>query len=143
MGEDSNHQPSQGCRFPDWPVKLQADGSLNPGLRASYRVTILGFLEFCRRRRTAPAVAAAREYVEVIWLFEAWEGTPRLMAELMGIPGILVHPGFARTRLSASRPSWAAHPSDAPVPAPARRRKIESDAPAEYVVCPCRAGEPC
>jgi hypothetical protein len=41
MGEDSNHQPSQGCRFPDWPVKLQADGSLTPGLRASYRVTIL------------------------------------------------------------------------------------------------------
>jgi hypothetical protein len=23
MGEDFNHQASQGCRFPDWPVKLQ------------------------------------------------------------------------------------------------------------------------
>jgi len=71
MGEDFNHQPSQGCRFPDWPVRLQRDGSLSPGLRASYRATILGFLEFCRRRRTAPAVAAAREYVEVIRLERA------------------------------------------------------------------------
>jgi hypothetical protein len=25
MGEDSNHQPSQGCCFPDWPVKFRAD----------------------------------------------------------------------------------------------------------------------
>ena len=24
MGEDFNHQPSQACCFPDWPVKLQA-----------------------------------------------------------------------------------------------------------------------
>jgi hypothetical protein len=65
------------------------------------------------------------------------------LGDLMRIPRILVDPGFARTGLFAPRPSWAAHPSDAPVPAPARRRKIESDAPAEYVVCPCRAGEPC
>jgi hypothetical protein len=25
MGEDSNHQPNQGCRFPDWPVTFRAD----------------------------------------------------------------------------------------------------------------------
>jgi hypothetical protein len=38
MGEDSNHQPSQGCRFPDWPVKFRADMAVRtPGNLATRR----------------------------------------------------------------------------------------------------------
>jgi hypothetical protein len=33
---DGKNRPESRLLFPDWPVKLQADSSLTPGLRESY-----------------------------------------------------------------------------------------------------------
>jgi hypothetical protein len=54
MGDGSTSQPSQSFCFADWTRKLQADLSLTPELRASYRHTILEFLGWCRRRQSSP-----------------------------------------------------------------------------------------
>ena len=51
--------------FPDWPARLAADASLSPGVQESYRVTLTRFLAFCRQRRAAATVGAAREFVEL------------------------------------------------------------------------------
>jgi hypothetical protein len=51
--------------FPDWPAQLAGDASLSPGVQESYRVTLTRFLAFCRQRRAAATVGAAREFVEL------------------------------------------------------------------------------
>ncbi len=60
-----------GVFFPDWIAKLASDNLLTPGLKASYRLTLDSFLEFCRRRSVVPAVAQAREFVELSRLEKA------------------------------------------------------------------------
>jgi len=57
--------------FADWSAQLEADASLSPGLRASYRVALTRFLAFCARRGTAPTVALAREHVDLVRLEHA------------------------------------------------------------------------
>ncbi len=61
----------------DWRQWLETDGLLSPGLRESYRRTLAGFEEFCRKRAgmqmpragaealARPSVGRAREYVEL------------------------------------------------------------------------------
>ena len=61
----------------DWRQWLEADGMLSPGWRESYRRTLEGFEQFCRKRAGAqppsagasasasPSVGLAREYVEL------------------------------------------------------------------------------
>ena len=62
---------------PDWPGWLAKDPSLTPGWRESYRRTLAGFEQFCRKRGSGadgparPPVALAREYVEVQRLEQA------------------------------------------------------------------------
>src|ERR1035437_365858 len=74
-------KPGGAGFFPRWPEALQADNSLSPGLRESYRRTLEGFEAFCGRRSRAPAasgaltgsagagrrarIALARDYVEL------------------------------------------------------------------------------
>ena len=70
MNTDANSPAGRGPFFPDWPGALQADDSLSPGLRESYRRTLAGFLAFCQRRGRRPSVALAREYVELAQLEE-------------------------------------------------------------------------
>ena len=57
--------------FPDWTSQLHADDSLTPGLRAMYRRTLSGFLQFCLQRQAGPSVALARDYVELARLERA------------------------------------------------------------------------
>ena len=73
--------PADADALADWPGWLEADGLLSPGLRESYRRTLEGFEQFCRKRAQVqgasgapPAVARvtvglAREYVEL----QRWE----------------------------------------------------------------------
>jgi hypothetical protein len=51
--------------FPAWPARLQADASLTPGWRESYRQTLTRFGEFCQQRKRTTSVAGAREFVEL------------------------------------------------------------------------------
>ena len=72
-----NDHPADADPLADWPGWLEADGLLSPGLRESYRRTIEGFEQFCRKRAegrgtpstpAAPArvtVELAREYMEL------------------------------------------------------------------------------
>ena len=69
--------PADADVLADWPGWLEADGLLSPGLRESYRRTLEGFEQFCRKRAQGqgtpdtPAAAArvsvelAREYMEL------------------------------------------------------------------------------
>ena len=68
----SSAKPSDPAAvFPDWAARLEADASLSPGLRASYRVTLTRFLAFCARRGTEATVALAREHIELVRLEHA------------------------------------------------------------------------
>ncbi len=70
-------QPADAGPWADWPGWLEADGLLSPGLRESYRRTLEGFDQFCRKRAQGQAtsgtpgsqarltVALARDYVEL------------------------------------------------------------------------------
>ena len=60
-----------GRAFPDWPRQLQADDTLSPGLRESYRHTLQNFLHFCQQRQAAVSVTLARHYVELARLERA------------------------------------------------------------------------
>jgi len=51
--------------FPGWPAALAAEDSLSPAVREGYRLTVSRFLQFCAARKVAPAVAGAREFVEL------------------------------------------------------------------------------
>jgi hypothetical protein len=68
---DEQRAPGPAVFLPDWAARLAADASLTPGLRESYRLTIAGFLELCRRRRLGASVGLAREYVELARLERA------------------------------------------------------------------------
>lgn len=72
----SNH----GLFFPNWPQALQADDSLTPGLRESYRRILTGFLDFCRQRQAVSSVALARDYVELLRLKGVSPGYCRISA---------------------------------------------------------------
>jgi integron integrase len=71
MKPDAKTTPSRGLSFPDWAGALRADDSLSPGLRESYRRTLVGFLKFCQQRRAGATVALAREYMELARLEQA------------------------------------------------------------------------
>ena len=45
-----NDHPADADPLADWPGWLEADGLLSPGLRESYRRTLEGFEQFCRKR---------------------------------------------------------------------------------------------
>ena len=72
-----NDHPADADPLADWPGWLEADALLSPGLRESYRRTLEGFEQFCRKRAegrgtpstpAAPArvtVELAREYMEL------------------------------------------------------------------------------
>jgi integrase len=61
----------RGLAFPDWARQLNAEDSLTPGLRESYRRTLAGFLALCRQRKAGATAALAREYVELARLEHA------------------------------------------------------------------------
>jgi hypothetical protein len=58
MANHPSNSLKPGWAFPGWFAALNADASLSPGLRASYRQTVSRFLAFCAKRRTGPSVAA-------------------------------------------------------------------------------------
>ena len=69
--------PADADALADWPGWLEADGLLSPGLRESYRRSLEGFEQFCRKRAQVQAtsgtpaavarvtVELAREYMEL------------------------------------------------------------------------------
>lgn len=63
--------PKAAFSFPGWSAALATEASLAPGLRESYRLTVSRFLQFCAGRRVAPAVAGAREFIELAQVEEA------------------------------------------------------------------------
>jgi hypothetical protein len=63
MKPEAKATPNRGLSFPDWAGALRADDSLSPGLRESYRRTLVDFLKFCQQRRAGATVAVARDYV--------------------------------------------------------------------------------
>jgi integron integrase len=65
MNDPAKDGSPHGMFFSDWGRKLHADDSLTPGLRASYRRTLVAFLHFCQQRKSGPTVALARDYVEL------------------------------------------------------------------------------
>jgi hypothetical protein len=71
MKPDAKTTPGRGLSFPDWAIALRADDSLSPGLRESYRRTLVDFLKFCQQRRAGATVVLAREYVELARLEQA------------------------------------------------------------------------
>jgi integron integrase len=71
MKPDAKSTPGRGLSFPDWAGALRADDSLSPGLRESYRRTLVDFLKFCQQRRAGATVALAREYMELARLEHA------------------------------------------------------------------------
>jgi len=71
MKTDAKATPDRGLSFPDWAGALRADDSLSPGLRESYRRTLVDFLKFCQQRRVGATVAVARDYVELARLEQA------------------------------------------------------------------------
>jgi hypothetical protein len=71
MKTTAKNVSSHGLFFPNWSQALQADDSLTPGLRESYRRILTGFLDFCRQRQAVSSVALARDYVELLRLEQA------------------------------------------------------------------------
>ena len=71
MKPEANATAGRGLSFPDWAGVLRADDSLSPGLRESYRRTLVDFLKFCQQRRAGATVALAREYMELARLEQA------------------------------------------------------------------------
>ena len=103
--------PAEANPLTDWRPWLEAEALLSPGLRESYRRTVEGFEQFCRKRAGAGGAGAAgrltvglaREYVELQrlerapgpaqlqewkdalnWLFRCGRGQRR--AALTGVP---------------------------------------------------------
>jgi integrase len=71
MKPDAKATPNRGLSFLDWAGALRADDSLSPGLRESYRRTLVDFLRFCQQRVAGATVVLAREYVELARLEHA------------------------------------------------------------------------
>jgi len=63
MKPDAKATPNRGLSFLDWAGALRADDSLSPGLRESYRRTLVDFLRFCQQRVAGATVVLAREGV--------------------------------------------------------------------------------
>ena len=63
MKTEAKTTPDRGLSFPDWSGALRADDSLSPGLRESYRRTLVDFLKFCQQRVAGATVVLAREGV--------------------------------------------------------------------------------
>jgi len=63
MKPDAKATPNRGLSFLDWAGALRADDSLSPGLRESYRRTLVDFLRFCQQRVADATGVLAREGV--------------------------------------------------------------------------------
>jgi hypothetical protein len=101
--------------FSQWAEWLQADPTLSPGLRESYRRTVAEFLQYCAGRAAAVSVAQAREFVALARLREApsparlrewqeglnWFFRRAKEARSVALPGV---PPLARTDLGMA--SW-------------------------------------
>ena len=77
--------PADADALADWPGWLEADGLLSPGLRESYRRTLEGFEQFCRKRaqgQGAPGTPAAAgaghggRWHGSMWSCNGWSGRP-------------------------------------------------------------------
>ena len=108
MKTDAKTTSARGLSFPYWAGALRADDSLSPGLRESYRRTLMDFLKFCQRRRAGATVALAREYMELARLEQA-PSPARLQEWKDGFPqlDIVARSQFGQESLGCGQ-SWLA-----------------------------------